>query len=467
VGLGFTNNAEVQTVSDLLAEQYESAAASLALGATQNLPKLLGCTPTPSTEDSCVRSFLTTFGMKAFRRPLETTEVDRFFAFYAKSKQAYDFETAVRLTLQGLLQSPNFLYRVETGRSAVTGTPTKLSGYETASRLSYLLWSTMPDAELFNAASSGALDAPQGIADQARRMLKDPRTKQSVGTFFSQWLDLDKLDKVDKDTNVFPSFTKDMRGLLRRETELFVTDVVFGGGGTMDTLLRGGYSFMNKALADYYGLTGPKGDAFEKVVLDPRRAGLLTQGSLLASYANNNQTSPIARGFFVRDRLLCSPPPPPPANVNAKPPTFDPSLTTRERFAAHRTSPSCSGCHRLMDPVGLGFEHFDGIGRWRDTEAGKPIDATGELEDTRDIDGPFDGVIDLATKLSQSAEVRECMVRQWFRFGYGRGETDADQCTLDALAAAFDQTHGDINQLLVALTQTDVFFYRNDQGGMP
>jgi hypothetical protein len=165
--------------------------------------------------------------------------------------------------------------------------------------------------------------------------------------------------------------------------------------------------------------------------------------------------------------LLCSPPPPPPANVNAKPPDFNPALSTRERFAAHRTSPSCSGCHRLMDPVGLGFEHFDGVGRWRDMDGGKPIDATGELVDT-DVDGAFDGVVELANKLGQSAQVRECMVRQWFRFSYGRGESDADQCTLQTLGAAFDQTHGDINQLLVALTQTDVFFYRNNElGGSP
>jgi hypothetical protein len=469
VGLGFTNNAEVQTVSDLLAEQFESAASTLAAAATANLPKLLSCTPTPATEDACLRAFLPAFGMKVYRRPLDAVEVERLFEFYAKSKQTYDFATAVRLTVESMLQSPHFLYRVETGKGAVTGTVSKLSAFETASRLSYLLWSTMPDDALFAAAAAGELDTPEGIARQAQRMLKDARTKQSVGAFFSQWLDLDKLDRVDKDLAVFPRFTREIRGLLRRETELFAADVVFGGGGNMDALLRGAYTFMNKPLADYYGLTGPQTNAFEKVALDSnRRAGLLTQAGLLASYANINQTSPIARGFFVRERFLCAPPPPPPANVNAKPPDFNPALTTRERFAAHRTSPSCSGCHRLMDPIGLGFEHFDGAGQWRDDDAGRPVDATGEFVDTRDIDGPFDGVVELATKLSQSAQARECMARQWFRFGYGRGESEADQCTLDALNAAFALTHGDINQLLVTLTQTDVFLYRNnEQGGSP
>jgi hypothetical protein len=464
VGLGFTNNAEAQSVSDLLAEQYESAAIQLATTATTDLPKLLGCDPTKTSQDACVRAFLPAFGLKAYRRPLEGEEVDRLFSLYGASKGAYDFATAVRFVVAAMLQSPHFLYRVETGAPSVS----RLSGFQTAARLSYLLWSTMPDGPLFAAAASGELDAPEGIAQQAKRMLKDVRANQSVATFFAQWLELDKLGKVEKDATLFPRFTPDVRNLLRKETELFITDAVLGGGN-IETLLRGSYTFMNKDLASYYGVAGPEGDTFERVMLDPKRyAGLMTQAGLLASYANINQTSPVARGFFVRDRILCSPPPPPPANVNASPPTLDPSLTTRERFAAHRTSPSCAGCHTLMDPVGLGFEHFDAAGIWRDQEGGKPVDSSGELVGTKDADGPFDGVAELAAKLGASSEVRECMVRQWFRFGYGRGETELDQCTLGALDAAFEASLGDINQLLIALTQTDAFLYRtNDNGGAP
>jgi len=392
--------------------------------------------------------------------------VDRLFAFYGTAKKSYDFASGVRLTLQAMLQSPHFLYRVETGTAGMPGV-NHVPAFETASRLSYLLWGTMPDSTLFASAAAGELDTPAGVAAQAQRMLKDPRTRQSVGTFFSSWLDLDKLGIVEKDATIFPKLTTDVRKLLRTETELFVTDVVFGGGGNLTSLLTGSYTFMNKDLASYYGVTGPTGTDFVKVTLDStKRAGLLTQAGIMASYANNNQTSPVARGFFIRDRFLCSPPPPPPPNVNAKPPVPDPKLTTRERFAIHRTNATCSSCHQLMDPVGLGFEHFDGAGLWRDTENGKPVDATGNFVQT-DVDGDFDGANQLATKLSQSTQVRECLVKQFFRFSYGRAESDADKCTLAALDNAFNSTKGDINQLLVTLTQTDPFLYRTNEGGTP
>jgi len=467
VGLGFTNNADVQTVSDLLAEQFETAASDLATAATKDLAKLLSCDPTAvANQDACVRTFLQSFGQKAYRRPLDASEVDRLFAFYGTAKKSYDFASGVRLTLQAMLQSPHFLYRVETGTAGMPGV-NHVPAFETASRLSYLLWGTMPDSTLFASAAAGELDTPAGVATQAQRMLKDPRTRQSVGTFFSSWLDLDKLGIVEKDATVFPKLTTDVRKLLRTETELFVTDVVFGGGGNLTSLLTGSYTFMNKDLASYYGVTGPTGTDFVKVTLDStKRAGLLTQAGIMASYANNNQTSPVARGFFIRDRFLCSPPPPPPPNVNAKPPVPDPKLTTRERFAIHRTNATCSSCHQLMDPVGLGFEHFDGAGLWPDTENGKPVDATGNFVQT-DVDGDFDGANQLATKLSQSTQVRECLVKQFFRFSYGRAESDADKCTLAALDNAFNSTKGDINQLLVTLTQTDPFLYRTNEGGTP
>jgi hypothetical protein len=267
---------------------------------------------------------------------------------------------------------------------------------------------------------------------------------------------------------MFPSFTPQIKALMRTETERFTTDVVFGGGD-LNALLLGGYSFMNKPLADFYGLTGPSGDAFEKIMLDPtRRAGLLTQGSLMAAHANTNQTSPVARGFFVRDRFLCSPPPPPPATINVTPPEFDPNVSTRERFTLHRKDPVCASCHQMMDPLGLGFENFDAVGRYRSEEAGKPIDATGELLGTDDIDGPFNGAVELAGKLAQSSMTRACMVKQMFRYGYGRGEGDVDACTLEALDGAFEASQGNIKDLLLRLTQTDAFLYRtNETGAMP
>ena len=359
IALGFTNNADAQTVSGLLIEGYESAASALATAATANLPTLLGCDPATKGEDACVRAFLPVFGQKAYRRPLDAGEVDRLFAFYTSSKTSYDFPTAVRLTVQAILELPHFIYRIEaSGAQPVT----KPSGYEIASRLSYLVWGSMPDAALFDAAAAGKLDTAAGIREQAERMLASPHAKQSVATFFAQWLDLDRVGKVDKDATLFPKFTKDVRGLLRKETEMLFDDAVFGGGGGMKTLLLGNYTFMNKDLAAYYGRTGPAGATFEKVMLDPnRQIGFLTQAGLLAASAKVNQTSPVQRGLFVRDKLLCDAPPPPPANVNATPPIPDPKLSTRDRYAAHRANAACSSCHQLMDPLGSRFRAL----RWR------------------------------------------------------------------------------------------------------
>jgi hypothetical protein len=463
VVLGFTNNADGQSVSGLLIEQYESAATDLALAATGNLPKLLGCDPAARGEDACVRAFLPGFGLRAYRRPLAPDEVDRLFAFYAAGKQAWDFRTGVRLMLQAMLQSPNFLYRLETGGATVAGAITKLGGYDMASRLSYLLWSSMPDTALLDAAAAGKLETAAQVQEQARRMLADPRAGQAVTTFVSEWLELEKLAKVEKDATLFPRFTTPIRALLRRETEAFAASLILGGGN-LEALLTAAHTFMNKDLAAYYGTSGPKGDAFERVALDgARRAGLVTQGGLMAANAKVNQSSPVARGLFVREHLLCSTPPPPPPNANVSPPAPDPALTTRERFARHRTDPACSSCHLLMDPVGLGFEHFDAAGLWRDSEGGKPIDASGELVSTADANGKFDGAVELGARLGGSSQVRDCMVVQWFRHAYGRSELDGDQCTLAALGAAFAPGKGDFKALLVALTQADPFLYRTKE----
>ncbi len=468
VGLGFTNNANVQTVSDLLAEQYETAAIALAKAAlASDRTAFLGCDPNLAGQDVCARSFIVSFGGRAYRRALDAEETERLFQFYSKSAVAYGFETGVRMTVEAMLQSPHFLYRVEP--TALDGKVQRVTGYAAAARLSYLLWSSMPDAALLAAASTGTLDTAVGVTEQAERMLTDPKINRAVGKFFSEWLELDTLGRVSRDATLFPTFNAGIKQLLRTETERFTTDVVFSGAGDLKALLLGNYTFMNKTLADFYGVTGPQGEAFERVELDTtKRVGLLTQGSLLAAHANTNQTSPVARGFFVRARFLCSPPPPPPPTLNVTPPEFNPNVSTRERYALHRKDPVCSSCHQLMDPVGLGFENFDAVGRYRDEEAGKPIDASGEFFGTDDIDGPFNGAVEMAGKLATSAMTRSCMVKQWFRYGYGRGESDMDKCTLDALGRAFTASDGNVRDLLLRMTQTDAFLYRtNETGAMP
>lgn len=287
--------------------------------------------------------------------------------------------------LQALLQSPAFLYRVE-----AAGAPLKpgdahvaLTDWEMASRLSYLLWGSMPDDELFAAAAAGKLRTKEEVLARAQRMIESPRARDMVANFHKQWLLLGEIDNLDKNTTVYPAYRPELRPLWRRETEEFVSRTILDEGGSLTALLTASHSFMNKSLADFYGVSGaPSEDAWVKVPLDPtRNAGFLTHAGHLAALSKPNQSSPVHRGKFVREQLLCQQLPPPPPNIDITPPDLDPKLTTRERFAQHSTDPTCKGCHHLMDPVGLGFEHYDGLGKWRDEENGLPIDDSGKVEE--------------------------------------------------------------------------------------
>jgi hypothetical protein len=221
------------------------------------------------------------------------------------------------------------------------------------------------------------------------------------------------------------------------------------------------FSFMNARLASFYGITGPAGDAFERVPLDPQRGiGILTQGGILATHSHAAKTSPVLRGKFVRDKLLCNPPPPPPPGIVFTVAERAQNLSVREQAEIHRSDPGCSNCHRFMDPIGLGFESFDALGRYRSLENGSPIDSSGELFES-DVDGAFDGAAQLAHKLAGSKQVASCVVKQWFRYAYGRDElADADACNVDRLEGVMTHSGGSIPELLLALTQTDAFLYR-------
>jgi Protein of unknown function (DUF1592)/Protein of unknown function (DUF1588)/Protein of unknown function (DUF1587)/Protein of unknown function (DUF1595)/Protein of unknown function (DUF1585) len=452
---GFTNSAAHQSVSLLLAEQFMTAAETLATRAMTNPARVLNCDPLTVGQDVCAQTFINTFAQRAFRRPITPEENSRLSVAYNSGKREQDFAAGIRLVMVSVLQSSAFLYRFEL-------TPTSgaaLGPWEMASRLSYLLWGSMPDTELFLAAANGELASADDITRQARRMLADPRARRMIDHFNSGWLGLDRLDHLVKDRAVYPSATPGLPALWRRETETFLNEVIWNGDGTLTSLLTAPYTFANDELAQRYGVTtvAPVSTAFSRIALDPKqRAGLLTQAGLLAASSKPNQTSPIHRGLFVRERLLCESLPPPPDGIEIKPPDLDPNLTTRQRFDQHASDPACAGCHQLMDPIGLGFENYDGLGSWRTTENGQPIDASGEIVGT-DIEGPFRGAVDLAGKLASSADVQDCVVRMWFRFGYGRSETDEDACTLAHLNRAFDASGRRVQDLVLALTQAEAF----------
>jgi hypothetical protein len=279
--------------------------------------------------------------------------------------------------------------------------------------------------------------------------------------FHEQWLDYREIESIAKDPEVFPDYDIDIAAAQRAEIEAFVDHVVFEGEGTLHALLAAPYTFVDDALAGYYGLPLPGGTGMQQVTPDDREvAGVVTQGAILAVHANPHETHPIQRGLFVREQLLCTIPPPPPDDVDITPPPVDPNATTRERYEQHRSDPACSGCHNLMDPLGFGLENFDATGRWRTQENGIDIDASGQIVGT-DVDGTFVGAKELAERLASSTVAADCVATQWFRFAYGRTETpDADACTIEDLQTRFADADHSIQELLVALTQTDAFLYR-------
>ncbi len=469
---GFDNQAAALSVSPVLAENYQSAAESLAATyAARQVERLDGCAA-PVDRETCAasaRAFVQTFGLRAFRRPLSAAEVTLHTGLFAQGvalgEGDYDPQAGLSLIIEAMLQSPHFLYRVEFGRNpdAAPGEVVELSSYEMASRMSYLFWNTMPDQVLLDAAAADSLRGAEQIGEQARRLAVAPRAREAVRNFHRQWLGFDEIEHIasaGKSPAVYPDYDEHLLPLLQEEAEAFVEHVIFDGEGTMQALFTAPYSMMNAELAGFYGVSGPAGEAFEPVELDSARyAGFMTQAGLLAHHAKPDGSSPIHRGLFVRERLLCQIPPPPP-DVVPEAPLVDDTLTTRQQYAQHKEDPLCAGCHVLIDEIGFGFEQFDGLGRFRETQNGQAIDATGSFHSTVDIDGPFEGVVDMAHRMADSTQVRDCVVKQWFRFGHGRAETEADACTLDTLSLDFEASGRDIKSLLVALTQTDAFRYR-------
>ena len=460
---GFDNNAAALTVTPLLFGQLRDAAEKTAGQVTMDLTKLVPCSPTKDGEAACAATFIGTFGKRAFRRPLTATETARYTMLYSTIAKDEGFSGGIEVVVEAMLQSPSLLYRTELGAPGKAGLY-DLTPHEIASELSYLVWGSMPDDALFAAAAAGTLTDPAEIEKQARRMLKDPRSTRAMGHFVGQWLGVDQLATVPKDEKVYPELTPDVRAAMLDETARFVDYVRTQGTGAMPELFTAGYSIVSPPLAKYYGVAPPPGTDFAKVDL-AEHAGILTQGSVLSRYALPGSSSPIHRGKFVRERLLCQKLAPPPPNLKVVPPAVDPTLTTRERFAAHSSQEPCKSCHRMLDPVGFGFEKFDGIGRPRSTENGLPIDVTGEVIGSLSTDGTFDGVADLGKRLAASTEVQDCYALAWFRYGYGVEENAELSCAVQGVASAFKGKALGLDELIVALTQSPRFRSRSGDGG--
>jgi hypothetical protein len=466
---GFNNQAAALTSSDLLIEQYMKVAERVGARAVLDMNALLpDCDPGLEGDDACALSFIRDFGVRAFRRPLSQVETDRLKSLFDWAIGDADlgrFQDGIQVVIEAALQSPSFLYRPELGgEDPVEGDVVPFTSWEMATKLSYMLWNTMPDAELFAAAEADALTTKDQIAAQATRMLDDAKARDLIRNFHTQWLLLTHLDSVTKDTNVYPDFSGSLRPLWTEEIQAFVEHVILEGDGSLQTLLTADYSFMNEELAGFYGddvLDSVAGPEFRRVQLDPeRRGGLLTTAGLMATHANVNQSSPVFRGKFVREQLMCNTLPLPPNDLVIEPPELDPTKTTKEQFEEIGANPACAGCHTLMNPIGFIFEHYDGVGQWRDQQNGIPIDAVGEVVQTDDIDGEYDGALEFAAALAGSTQVQECVSSQWFRFAYNRTVTAEDSCSVEQLNDVFRASDFNVRALLGALTQTNAFLYR-------
>lgn len=450
--LGYLNGADAYSVSTLHASKYLELAEEIGetfVADGARLSAAAGCDPL--ADRACVSSFVSAFGRRAFRRPLRDAEHAALLALYEATSEAGP-SAGLSAVVAAVLQSPQFLYRPEIPNGADT-----VDSFALATRLSYLLVASTPDDALLAAAEDGSLATPEGLEAHTERLLADPRALEAFTHFLSQWWELGPLPTLEKDRALYRGWTSAMPAAFAEELRLFVADA-WGAEPNLETLLRAPFTYVDASLASLYGLPIPEGEGFVRVELDPARAsGILTQGALLATHAKANQTSPVHRGKFIRSRLFCTPPPPPPPTIVVRPPTVDPRLSTRERFAQHAEDPNCSGCHALMDPIGFGFEHYDAVGRYRDVDGGKPVDARGELLGT-DVDGPFEGVPELADRLLQSEEVRTCVATQWFRYAFGRSEqTEADACTIDRLAGELRDRNGDLRAMIRATVKQTLF----------
>jgi hypothetical protein len=462
--LGFDNNADAHQASPLAVEKYLLAAEALARTATEQGPDRFAPCASGAAEDDCGKAFILEFGRRAFRRPVTEEEAASFGRLFSNARQAQSYPAAVTTTIEAMLQSPQFLYRFD-GYAAPTPETgaIALGSWEMASRLSYFLWNTMPDAELFRAADAGELDTAARLEAQARRMLADPRARASVRDFHRQWLSLDRFQTLVRDSGN-GELDASTLAAARASLEGFVDHAFWEDGGTFGALFSSNTVFVDDKLAPLFGLQAASAGAelAPVQITDGTRAGLLTQPALMALLAHPDQSSPIQRGVFVREQILCDPLQPAPPNVDQTPPDPDPNATTRERFAVHTQDRSCAGCHQEIDPIGFGFENYDQLGQFRSEEHGRAIDSSGAVVGLLDaeLDGPFLTPIELSHRIANSARARDCLATHWYRYATGRAEGPDDTCSLDQVKTAFGAANGDLRQLLISIVLSDSFRYR-------
>jgi hypothetical protein len=440
---GFDNGSDGLTVQGTDVIDFRSAAEALAARAVQsNMAALIGSCNPASGEMPCVDAFLAGFVKKAYRRPPTATEAARLRTVFAAGAADGGFVGGIQLMVEAVLQSPSFLYRAELGAAdpSLPSNVLRLTEYEVATELSFLITGSMPDDALFAAAESGKLKTADDLRLQALRLMASPAAKPAFRAFVHEWMATDQVASLYREPAIYPSFTPAVAMSMAGELDHYFDDVLWNGPGSLRELFSSNRSFVDPTLARLYGVPPGSGTGFEPIALDPKtRRGVMTRAGFLTAHADTDSSGPVPRGVFVLGAILCAPPHPPPPNVPGVPsPTVAAQNheTTRQRFEQHLTETFCRGCHTQIDGIGFGFEEFDGVGAYRTTENGSPVDTSGVLRGT-DVDGPFVGVSELSAKLMTSQQVLGCFIKQVYRFAMGQEETSDSSRVLSALGTRF------------------------------
>lgn len=411
--------------------------------------------------DACAQEILSAFGKRAFRRPLSQAELTQLMSLVQVAKQEGDtLENGLKLALRAILVSPYFVFRVELDPDPNAAVQHPLNDFELASRLSYFVWSSMPDDELLGAAEKGLLQDQNELGAQVMRMLSDPKADNFVENFAGQWLATRAIDDHEPDYIVYPAYDEELGAAMKAETKMFFREFLMSDR-SLNEMLTADFTFANQKLAEHYGLPPVQGDALQKVSLQgSNRKGILTQGSLLTVTSHPTRTSPVKRGKWVLTQLLCSKPPDPPAGVEGIKPGQMPSSSLRELLEQHRQNPVCASCHDAMDPIGFGLENFDGVGAYRTMDTGGfPIDSSGELPTGE----KFNSANELSDIIASDPRYLRCVTRQVFTYALGRGVGVRDFNHLDHITQQFEGNGATLKELIKLVVTSEPFRLRRGE----
>lgn len=445
------------SLTDAKVDAFEASARAAAAAAdATKLAAHHTCVPSGPTDEACLREFVTAFGRLAFRRPLIVEEQDSYVGVgLAAAADLGDFDLGVRTVVAAMLQSPNFLYQVEVGEPGDVEGRRRLTGVEMATRLSFFLRDSTPDAELLDLAEAGALDDADGVREVAWTLVESPDTRVALADFAAEVFRIRELATVPKDPTVFPTFSPELAAAMGNETRALVTHLAFDADADFRDLFDADFTFVDAQLAAHYGLPNPEQYTTPTQVVLPAeqlRGGLFGHAGLLSVLGHVTTTSPTYRGKFIRTQVLCQDIPAPPVGVDTTLPPAAEYATMRQRLEAHMADPSCAGCHKLMDPMGLGLENYDGIGSFRTIENGETIDANA------DVDGQaFAGARALGAILKEDPEATACLVRNLFRHATGHIELPTEMVEIDELTATFADGDYRMRAFLVELVASPAF----------